>query len=111
MDKACEKCKAACVAHRVEHRVRRLPPLLVLHLKRFRHEALEDGQHRSARGAVQERERCGTGFEGPRYRSDRAAVQDGEGEVCGTGQEGVRCSTMLVLAAALRKNQEILARM
>ena len=40
MEKTCEKCGATSVPHSVTHVIRRLPPVLAVHIKRFRHEAL-----------------------------------------------------------------------
>jgi len=47
VEKTCEKCEAKSVAHSVQHRIRRLPRVLMVHLKRFRHDSLDGGmQHR-----------------------------------------------------------------
>ncbi len=35
VEKSCDKCGAKDVSHRVHHVIRRLPRVLVLHLKRF----------------------------------------------------------------------------
>lgn len=35
LEKSCEKCGAKDVKHRVRHTLRRLPRVLILHLKRF----------------------------------------------------------------------------
>ena len=46
VEKSCEKCGTASVGHMVRHSVRRLPAVLVVHLKRFKHEAVPGGQYK-----------------------------------------------------------------
>ena len=47
VDKTCDKCGEKNIAHTVQHRIRRLPRVLMVHIKRFRHESLDGGkQHR-----------------------------------------------------------------
>ena len=47
VDKTCEKCGEKSVAHNVQHRIRRLPRVLMVHIKRFRHESLGGGKQHS----------------------------------------------------------------
>lgn len=48
VEKSCEKCGGGDVAHRVQHVLRRLPRVLVLHLKRFQVPSSDvlDGSHK-----------------------------------------------------------------
>ena len=46
MDKTCERCLQSC-PHTAEHHMRHAPRVLIVHLKRFRHQALASG-HRCA---------------------------------------------------------------
>ncbi|GAX74913.1 hypothetical protein CEUSTIGMA_g2359.t1 [Chlamydomonas eustigma] len=46
VEKSCDKCGQKCGPHKLRHSFCRLPPVLVVHLKRFRHESLEGGIHR-----------------------------------------------------------------
>lgn len=43
LEKSCEACKAAGVQHSLQHAVRRLPRVLVVHLKRFQWQVLPEG--------------------------------------------------------------------
>lgn len=43
LEKSCEVCKAAAVQHSLQHAVRRLPRVLVVHLKRFQWQVLTGG--------------------------------------------------------------------
>lgn len=43
VEKTCDHCKAENVAHRIEHKIRRLPQVLVLHIKRFKMEFMPRG--------------------------------------------------------------------